>query len=552
MDRTYLAKKTPTVLLVDDDLAMVRLLTKWLDSAGFRVRGVSDGDEAMAAIEAECPQFLITDLEMPRLSGMELCSWIRSKDLPCYVYTVILTARGTAGDMVRGLESGADDFLRKPINRDELLARMRAGLRVLELESRLNQLAKCDSLTGLYSQRTFFEFVHKEWSRCQERRTPMSCVMLDIDFFKRVNDTYGHSTGDEVIRSVARILEGHTRSSDIASRFGGEEFCVLLPQFDEQQAVSWAERVRKVIAQTEVAGGEKTIRVTASFGAAQRVDDTASPEELVDMADQALLVSKQTGRDRVTSYLTMNDSGHVVAGDAPTGNLDRLLARDVMTTLVAGLHQDDKVGRAVEYFLQLRINSAPVVDDEGRLVGVLSEKDAMAILLWPRWWDTTIAEVMRKGVVAYEEETPARVIYEFLCRVAIRSVIVVKEGRPTGVISRASLLRWFTNALVSRGEAGDWEGAPLLAESAEEASRQVGAIADALMEHALQLKLDYAADEFDWAPRIVGSASRMQELLTDLLAYSRSSTPYSNSSGERTAQGLQAFLAHAPAEDELR
>jgi diguanylate cyclase (GGDEF)-like protein len=554
MDRTFLAKKTPTVLLVDDDLAMVRLLTKWLEGAGFRVRGASDGREAQAAIEAECPQFLITDLELPGLSGTELCTWIRSQERPCYVYTVILTARSAGDDMVRGLESGADDVFRKPINRNELLARMRSGLRVLELESRLNLLAKCDSLTNLYSQRTFFEFVHREWDRSQQRQTPVSCVMLDIDFFKRVNDSYGHAAGDEVIRSIARILENQTRSCDIASRFGGEEFCVLLPQFDEQQAVAWAERVRTVIARTEIPIGSKSIYMTASFGVAQRMSDTASAEELVDMADQALLVSKRTGRDRVTSFLTMNDSASAVARDAPQGAFDQLLARDVMTTLVAGLHQDDKVGRAVEFFLQLRINSAPVVDHEGRLVGVLSDKDAMAILLWPGWWDTTIAEVMRKSVVAYEEDTPAHVIYEFLCRVAIRSVIVVKDGRPTGVISRASLLRWFTNALVARGAFGAW-GPPRLAESAAEAEQQIAAIADALAEHALQLKRDFAGDQTDWAPRIVGGASRMQELLTDLLAYSHGSTARpetaeTESPGAMTVQGLYALLSQTPAENQ--
>jgi diguanylate cyclase (GGDEF)-like protein len=377
--------------------------------------------------------------------------------------------------------------------------------------------------------------------------------MLDIDFFKRINDTYGHLAGDEVIRSVAGILESHTRSSDIASRFGGEEFCVLLPQFDEQQAVAWAERVRRAIGQSEIVVGGKSIGVTASFGAAQRMDDTASAEELVDMADQALLVSKQTGRDRVTSYLAMNDSTQAVAPGAPSGAFDQLLARDIMTTLVAGLHQDEKVGRAVEYFLQLRINSAPVVDDLGRLVGVLSDKDAMAILLWPRWWETTIAEVMRKGVVAYEEDTPARVIYEFLCRVAIRSLIVVKDGRPTGVISRASLLRWFTNALLSRGEAGGFGDAPRAVESPADVARQIAAIAETLAEHALELKQEIAVEDPDWGPRIVGGASRMQDLLTDLLACWRSAAPsISQAGGEaagETVQGLYALLSHAPADN---
>jgi diguanylate cyclase (GGDEF)-like protein len=555
METTFWSQSKPTVLLVDDDLAMVRLLTKWLESSGYRVCGVSDGRAALAAMETECPQFLVTDWEMPYVSGMELCAWVRSHDLPSYVYTIILTARSSSDDMIQGLESGADDFLRKPVNKDELLARMRAGLRVLELERRLSLLAKRDSLTGLYTQRAFFEALNKEWARAQRYRFPLSCVMLDIDYFKRVNDSFGHAVGDEVIRRVARILETHTRSSDLVSRYGGEEFCILLPETDEQQAVRWAERVRRALARTQIALGDKTVEVTASFGAAQRLEETVSSEELVDMADQALLVSKRTGRDRVTAYQTMNDSTKVTPADARPPSFRGLCARDVMTTLVAGLNQHERVGRAVEYFLELRLNSAPVVDDDGRLVGVLTDKDAMSILLWPRWWETTIAEVMRTGVVTYDEEAPAFSIYEFLCRVAIRSVIVIKDGRPTGIISRASLLRWFTNALIAHGEAGEWEGVPQWRETPEDLVRQLGATASALTEHANRLQIDIAKQAADLAPRIVGSVSQMQELVNDLLGYSRfvgdqSPSHDSDLPGAAAGQecGLQALLQSAAEE----
>jgi diguanylate cyclase (GGDEF)-like protein len=553
METTFWSQSKPTVLLVDDDLAMVRLLTKWLESAGYRVCGVSDGRAALAAMETECPQFLVTDWEMPHVTGMELCAWVRSQDLPNYVYTIILTARSSSDDMVQGLESGADDFLRKPVNKDELLARMRAGLRVLELERRLSLLAKRDSLTGLYTQRAFFEMLNKEWARSQRYRFPLSCVMLDIDYFKRVNDSFGHAVGDEVIRRVARVLETHTRTSDLVSRYGGEEFCVLLPETDEQQAVRWAERVRRALARTLVALGDKSVQVTASFGAAQRLDETVSPEELVDMADQALLVSKRTGRDRVTAYQTMNDSTTVTPADARPPSFRGLCARDVMTTIVAGLRQHERVGRAVEYFLELRMNSAPVVDDDGRLVGVLTDKDAMSILLWPHWWETTIAEVMRTGVVTYDEEAPAFSIYEFLCRVAIRSVIVVKDGRPTGIISRASLLRWFTNALIAHGEAGEWEGVPRWPEAPDDLVRQLDATAGAMTEHAARLQSDIQAHAADLGPRIVGSVSRIQELLNDLLGYSRfvdsqPAAPPSEAApvGAATGVGIHEFLRQAP------
>jgi two-component system, cell cycle response regulator len=511
----------PNVLLVDDDPAMLRQLSGWLEAAGYQVRSVRDGRAALAAMEAQCPQFLVTDWAPPLVSGMEICRWVRSWSLPNYVYTVALTSESRSDELVRGLEAGADEFLAKPVQREELLARLRAGGRVLELENRLNRLAQRDSLTGLLTQRAFYELMRKEWARSRRYHIPLACVMVDIDFFKRINDTYGHSVGDDVIRRVATVLEENTRDSDAVGRYGGEEFCVLLPEIDEAQALAWADRVRNALSREPIRAGEKRIHITASFGVAQRHSDTGAPEELVDMADQALLVAKRLGRDQVVSYQTMNDSTNIQAEQGQNCAFAGLLARDVMTTIVAGLPQHEKVGRAVEYFLQMRINSAPVVDRDGRLVGVLSEKDAMTILLLPRWWETTIADVMKRGIITYDEETPAQVVYEFLCRVAIRSVVVVKEGRPTGILSRSSLLRWFINALIAKGEGGGLAGVAELSDEPQDLEEQLVALAGKLTEQAQSLEHDLAGGADDLKPRLVGGVSRMQELLNDLLAYSR-------------------------------
>lgn len=153
------------VLVVDDDPAMLRILSKWLAKAGYVVRTADDGQEALDAIELECPDFLITDWEMPRLDGLELCRKVRDLLLPHYVYIVFLTVRTGAKEMIAGLENGADDFLTKPVTEGELLARMRSSSRVLELERRLSVMAHTDSLTGLLTQRSFFETLEKEWHR---------------------------------------------------------------------------------------------------------------------------------------------------------------------------------------------------------------------------------------------------------------------------------------------------------------------------------------------------------------------------------------------------
>ena len=162
------------VLLVDDDPAILRLLTKWLTKAEYRVSQTADGRQALAAIQRECPDFLVTDWEMPHMNGLDLCGAVRRLDLPHYVYILMLSVRSSSGEKVAGLEVGADEFLTKPVQRDELLARLHSGGRVLELERRLNLIAHTDPLTGLPTRRAFYETLVKEWGRATRVNLPLS------------------------------------------------------------------------------------------------------------------------------------------------------------------------------------------------------------------------------------------------------------------------------------------------------------------------------------------------------------------------------------------
>lgn len=544
---TLAPPRPPKVLLVDDDRSILRIVSHWLASEGYEIRQATDGQEALKLIESDCPDFVLTDWEMPRMDGLELCRRLRQMKLPHYVYVIFLTVKAGLEETVAGLEVGANDFLRKPIEKFELLARMRAGARVLELERRLSRMAFTDPLTGLLTRRAFYEALGREWERAKRYRRPLSCVMLDIDYFKRINDVHGHAAGDAVLAAVAQELARACRASDVLCRHGGEEFCVMLPETDGLGAEQWAERVRQRMHELHIDIGGTMVRVTCSFGTAQRHDDTQTCEQLVDQADQALLCAKRSGRDKVVRFesLAESDETELREGQREGTLFQGVLARHVMTPVVACLRDDDTVGQAAEYFLRSRINSTPVVNAQGQLVGILSEKDLMAALVSLEFWARPIREVMKPNVICYEGDTPIRIIYEFLCRVSIRRVVIVDGGEPIGTIARSTLLRWFRNMVIANGllesgpPAGEQpEGDPhrsrqRLVETTHELAEQVS---------GLDARLADCGE--DVVAHVVGSVTRMQELLDDLLAYSR----YGASSTDAATLLQRLLLSTSPSD----
>jgi diguanylate cyclase (GGDEF)-like protein len=439
------------------------------------------------------------------------------------VYLLIVTAKSDTADLVEGLRAGADDFLVKPITPDELLARMEGGARVLGLEHRLMEVARIDPLTGIPGRRAFLEQAEREMQRARHYRLPLACAMIDIDFFKKINDTHGHPAGDQALREIGRLLAANCRASDYVGRYGGEEFCAVLAETTENAAMVWAQRVRAAINELRIPVGDKVIEVSASLGISEMLDDTASVSALIDMADQALLVAKQSGRDRVVRYRTLGETESLQV--AEEGNpFDGVMVRDAMSALVACLNEDETVGQATEFFLRFRLNSCPVVDERGKLSGILSEKDVIGTMTEPDCWQKPVREVMKRNVVFYEEETPLKTVYDFLCRVAIRRVVVVKEGIPTGIVSRGTLLRWYSNWMAAHGrralparESADPQGASGLT------SRQhMSHAATAIAREASALQEALASPADDCLPLLIDRASRIQELINDVLVDSRS------------------------------
>lgn len=515
------------VLLVDDDPAMRRMVSKWLVAAGYQVRTAENGREAILAIEQERPQILLTDWDMPQMDGLALCRWVRAQKQIGYIYTILFTVRTSSPDIILGLDAGADDFCKKPIDREELIARMRSGSRVIDLEQRLLVLAHKDLLTGVMTRGAILDVITKELARSRRMGPELSCVMLDIDQLKQINDKHGHAIGDEVLRRVAQVLTINARASDEVGRYGSEEFCAILPDCSEAGAAHWAERMRNLIKAIRIPlpdGGE--LGISASFGAAQRKDDTHTVEQLVDMAEQAMLVSKHSGRDRVAVFGSLSSQRNSASSQNPAELLRSVPARTVMN-LVAPLAQDDTLGMASQYFLRFRIGSAPVVNDDGKLIGILSEKDVMTSMLRQDWWLLNVADVMQPNVVYYDEATPAMLVYEFLCRVTIRSVIIVNEGKPTGLINRGSLLKFFTNLLAGKQA----DGMASKADAANQAialltgkispRKRIGRLVRSMASEAAELARQVHGANNQLVPCVVGGASRLQELIRDLLIMSR-------------------------------
>ncbi|EAQ78611.1 response regulator [Blastopirellula marina] len=434
----------PKVLVIEDDLSMGRMIETWLSEAGYEVTTCGDAASALRVIQTNQPQYVITDWMMPTIDGETVCRWTRDALLTHYIYTIVISADIRPETRLRAFHAGADDFMPKPLDRNELLAHLHAASRVVALESRPAGVSRNDPLTGLATRRQLDEQLEREWFRAVRYHLPLSCVVIDIDSFEEINNQYGFEAGDQVIQRIAQIVQGHTRLTDYVCRLAGDRFLIAMVESNESQAAQFAERLCKVLAGSAVTIHGQTLTTTASFGVAQTHADTTNLDKLIELAEEAIVIAKQLGRNRVVRRSATVQSVELphAANDwcMPLANA---LAHDVMTSPIVTLRESDTARSALRFLLRYRINSAPVVDHHGMLCGVLSEKDLMCHMTDVTRWDQPIGSSMSSDVVYFEEDDTAETIYNFLIRASIRRVVVVRDGRPTGVISRGSLLRWF-------------------------------------------------------------------------------------------------------------
>lgn len=300
---------TPATILIADDSLVIRAVVRaGLETEDYAVIEADDGFTAIEQTRKYRPDVILLDIEMPGLDGHQVLAQLKADAELRNIPVVFLTSRTSMKDVIAGLRAGAQDYLKKPFEPAELLARVGSAVHVKQLQDQLwqrnaelDRMSRTDSLTGLYNRWHLEEELHNQRTSANRHRDPLSVILLDIDHFKKINDTYGHPAGDLVLCEFAcRLTEG-LRAGDIAGRWGGEEFLVILPRTDLTSAVDVAERIRAATAATTISAAGQQITVTVSGGCA--VGPTQDPGALIQTADTHLYQAKAAGRNRILAAI---------------------------------------------------------------------------------------------------------------------------------------------------------------------------------------------------------------------------------------------------------
>jgi len=288
------------ILVVDDNLNNIRLLTDILEDENFTVYTADNGAAVLAMVHKLKPDVILLDIMMPGLDGFEVCKLLKNdfdiKDIP----VIMVTAKTEGIDIKKSLEMGAFDYIKKPIDEIEVIARVQSAIRFKQTQDKLKEMAMKDGLTGLYNHALLIELFEKEIDKQQRNNGSISFAMIDIDNFKKINDTYGHISGDTVLKELSNILMSSVRGGDIVGRYGGEEFSIVFPGIDEQNAFQLCERIRKEVEDFNFEIGIETVKITISIGINfNELKGIINKREIIQKADEALYRAKHNGRNRV-------------------------------------------------------------------------------------------------------------------------------------------------------------------------------------------------------------------------------------------------------------
>ncbi|HEX8140653.1 MAG TPA: diguanylate cyclase [Pyrinomonadaceae bacterium] len=316
-------EKTPIILVADDEPINRTLIQRRLERAGYFVLVAENGREAVEAATSSSPDLIILDVMMPLMDGLTACRLIKENVATRDIPVIFLSARDETDVKVSGLALGANDYISKPFKAEELLARVEVAMRMKRERDRLRlsaeearvtaeiaqERAMTDALTGLLNRYGLQRVLAHEYAEARRYARPLSCLMIDLDNFKTINDTFGHATGDAALKQVGVILTGVVRRSDMVSRYGGDEFLVLLPETDLEGAEALAEKVLASAARQEFGDTRPRFQLTLSIGAAT-LSEEESGNDMIARADMALYEAKEQGRNRVErAELKSKDEG---------------------------------------------------------------------------------------------------------------------------------------------------------------------------------------------------------------------------------------------------
>ena len=290
------------VLLVDDDPEVHVGIDEVLSSSGYLVQHAISEIDAVQIIKDDPPDFLVINWKKSTASGLQFYESLRRGFIDKYLYIIVMTTEDLVRNKVQMIASGADAFLVKPVPPGELLSLLQAGIRIIEQQLHLKELAMHDPLTGLLNRRTFTELQKLEWNRAQRHNEAISCAMIDIDYFKNFNDVYGQIHGDRVLARIGEIMTRIGRKSDILCRFGGDEFCMLMPNTDLHGALVCADRFHKAAVAEKRFFPESEPFPPLTVGVATKTDEMETPEAMLDKADQSLVWAKQNHRNSVAFF----------------------------------------------------------------------------------------------------------------------------------------------------------------------------------------------------------------------------------------------------------
>lgn len=292
------------ILIAEDDFTSRRMLENLMSKWDYEYVSATSGDEAWRILqEDDPPRVAILDWVIPGMDGAAVCRAVRGRSRPSwnYQYIILLTSKDSKNDIVSGLKAGADDYIIKPFDPNELKMRLKVGVRILELQDALRYHATHDPLTAILNRGAIIDRLNSEISRSVREHIGLSIALLDIDHFKKVNDTHGHSVGDMVLCEVVHRIRSGMRSYDVVGRYGGEEFLIIVPGVTEETELRVFERIRNNIGGREIGIYGVELNVTASLGVAA-FDKSMDVDELIRVADAALYRAKQNGRNRIEVY----------------------------------------------------------------------------------------------------------------------------------------------------------------------------------------------------------------------------------------------------------